>query len=90
MGFRRPLSSFSVASVSAIAAAVHLSSSRSLSPDYSTRRPPTLPLLPIEVEFFFFFFLLWGSVFLVLLSVCLRLRSWKREEEFGMREPATS
>jgi hypothetical protein len=55
LGFRRPLSSFSVASVSAIAAAVHLSSSRSLSPDYSTRRPPTLPLLPIEVEFFFFF-----------------------------------
>jgi hypothetical protein len=39
-------------SVSAIAA-VYLSSSRSLSPDYSTRRPPTLPLLSFEVEVFF-------------------------------------
>ncbi len=61
MGFRRRLC-LSVASVSAIAA-VHLSSSRSLSPDYSTRRPPTLPLLSFEVEFFFFFFSLGVCLF---------------------------
>jgi hypothetical protein len=57
---------------------------------HPARYPPTTPpadLLPFHSCLFFF---LWGSVILVLLSVCLRLRSWKREEEFGMRQPATS